>query len=185
MSALPSKKVLTPSFSIVSGGRSSEELKKLVKEVGVLRPEAESVLDSQNFKPSGKAEKVDLIVLYVRDLFNKEVLLTKNPRVDRVFDSAWLVTWSEKYLDGQLLDPCNPEDGAHLRAKYVNQPNLEDLWMGMEPIIDSEGNLRVFGLECNVEEGLIFNAYWAKPESLLELDDKIVLRIRRRPPVAL
>ena len=47
----------------------------------------------------------------------------------------------------QGLELCLPEDGPALRLAYKNQPVVEWVLMGMEPITDSLGCANVFNLE--------------------------------------
>jgi hypothetical protein len=47
------------------------------------------------------------------------------------------------------LELCPAEVGPQLRLQYADQPRGEDLFIGMEPIIDSEGRRSVFCLGCD------------------------------------
>ena len=61
------------------------------------------------------------------------------------------------------LQLCPNEVGPQLRLQYMDQPKGQWLLIGMEPITDSDGNLRVFGVERNDVGKLWLYANYGSP----------------------
>jgi len=86
------------------------------------------------------------------DLLNKIPISQFKIRVDLAIASVFELGFDKpmrfreifcriKELGGQL---CFAEVGPACREAYPEQPNQEDLWIAMEPISDSDGDLRIF-----------------------------------------
>lgn len=88
------------------------------------------------FKPAIKKEKVDLVVVSIAELG-----LPKGVTKQQVYNRA-------KELG---LDPCSPEVGPQLRLQYGDQPEDEELCIGMEPITGSDGDPSVFNVFRGVD----------------------------------
>jgi hypothetical protein len=72
---------------------------------------------------------------------------------------------------------CPAEVGPQLRLAYLDQPLGEWLAVAMEPVADSDGNLRVFGVEQD-DGGLWLHAYWGGSSGFWSPDYRLVF-VRR------
>lgn len=91
--------------------------------------------------------QVDLVCLTVREM-----------GFLRGATTAEIYTWAEAHG----LKKCPAEVGPALRLAYADQPSGEHIRVGMEPIADSDGDLRVFIVGNN---GLVrwLDADWTGP----------------------
>ena len=72
------------------------------------------------------------------------------------------------------LQPCPAEVGPQLRLQYQGQPNGEELIIGMEPIVDSDGYPRVFSVACNSSDQWLNGDYDGGCSTLWGDDNRIV-----------
>ncbi len=81
------------------------------------------------------------------------------------------------YTGGRIvqlgLDLCPPEVGPQLRLQYDDQPRGERVFIGMRPIISSDGEPRLFVVEHG-QEGLSLDAARARPTGAWAADDLFV-----------
>lgn len=112
------------------GGKTAEQLRNEIarEKVG---PEAEDLLESKDFQTSKTAQDIELVYVTPGDLgfsgsTDKEEL------------------YREAKQNG--LDVVPAEVGPHLRLKLKDLLS-GDFTIGMEPIVDSEGEARVFRLD--------------------------------------
>ncbi len=176
------KKTLTPWKTIEVGGTTTEKLLAAIEKKvnGVKKNEvgdyARDLTTKPAFKIAGKVEKVDLVIMTPSDLG-----FTTMPRTDAFLTKEFCAEWSAKYLDGQVIELCEPEDGPQLRRQYEDQPNGELLWMAMERITDSDGHPGVFFVGRNGDGERWLNASWANPHDRWHLGYRIVFRLRKIP----
>ena len=90
---------------------------------------ANDILGKPSFKAATKETEVDLVKVIVAELGFEQ-----GARRDQIYERA-------KDLG---LELCPPEVGPQLRLQYRDQPNNEWILVGMESILDSGGDLRVF-----------------------------------------
>lgn len=76
------------------------------------------------------------------------------------------------------LDRCLPDDGPRLRSQYLNQPLGELILMGMEPITDSDGRLRVFSV-ARIDDGLWLDTRLANPARVWDPGSRWFFRRRK------
>ncbi|MBX4200861.1 hypothetical protein KW786_01905 [Candidatus Parcubacteria bacterium] len=113
---------------------------------------------------SATAEEVDLVVASVEELTGLGGFAT----LERIYVAA----------KAAGLELCPAEVGPKLRLWHQNQPDHEWLFIGMEPIADADGILRVFLVERD-EHGQWLSAIAARrhwPHAY-----RFVF-VRRRPP---
>lgn len=147
------------------GGQSARDLQKDLKKDQInISGVAEKMLKHKDFTTLKNPEKVTLVRLKVRDLFSDERTRT----TDQIYQRA-----------AELgLELCPAEVGPHLRLKYSDQPIGEWICIGMEPIVDSDGNPRIFDLG-RFEDGLWLRSSWARPDDGWSPDDEFVFRLRK------
>ncbi|MBI2042127.1 MAG: hypothetical protein HYT20_03905 [Candidatus Nealsonbacteria bacterium] len=120
-----------------TGLKTADDFRKVLKGNGFeVSDWANDILEKSAFIVAIEGIKVDLVKVTVAELGFK-----KGARRDQIYDRA-------KELG---LELCSPEVGPQLRLQYQNQPNSEWVFVGMEPIFDSEGNMVVFVVRCHVE----------------------------------
>jgi hypothetical protein len=89
------------------------------------------ILGKEAFVASDTEIEVDLVVVTVREL-----AFSGGPTCKEIYDRALELG----------LDLCPSEVGPQLRLQYLDQPKGEGLLIAMEPITDSDGRLRLFGV---------------------------------------
>ncbi|MDP3990944.1 MAG: hypothetical protein Q8P63_01470, partial [Candidatus Nealsonbacteria bacterium] len=77
------------------------------------------------------------------------------------------------------LELCPSEVGPQLRLQYRDQPNDEWIIVGMEPITDSGGSLRVLDVGRG-DSGLWLYSYWSHPDRVWNPDDLLVFVLPRK-----
>lgn len=118
-----------------------------------------SMMKKKEFKTLTRPETVNLVRLSVRDLDTGN----DYPTATEVFKRA----------EELGLTLCPPETGPAYRLKYQDQPLGDWLYVGMEPITDSEGNPSVF-LLVRDENGLWLSSYWANPDDEWDPEDEFL-----------
>lgn len=108
---------------------------------------AYSMIDNEKFVV-GDPETLNLVHLSVADLGFPRGATTKE-----IFERAQKL--------GLALVP--PETGPRLRLSYGNQPSSEYLYMGMDPIADSDGHLSVFRVLRHGDGGAWLSYDFASP----------------------
>lgn len=117
-------------------------------------------VDARNQERKGMKETVDLVRLHVGDLG---------------FTSAPTTTQLFKKVKDLGLELCPPEIGAYQRLKDVDQPFGDWYYIGMEPVIDSDGNPGVFKLR-RFGGGLVLSDDWARPADRWDPDFAFLFR---------
>ena len=107
----------------------------------------------------GETETLALVRLQVRDLG-----FASPPTTKELFARA----------RERGLELCPPETGPYLRLKDKDQPSGW-YFIGMEPVADSDGIPRVFGLGRG-GDGLWLYGYWADPDDQWGLGFRVVFR---------
>lgn len=106
---------------------------------------ANDILGKRAFQAADKEMKVvDLVVVSM-----KELGFPKGATRQDIYRKAQEM--------GLML--CPPEVGPQLRLQYPDQPNNEWLLIGMEPITDSDGYLRVFYVGRDVSDSWLGGRY--------------------------
>ncbi len=77
------------------------------------------------------------------------------------------------------LDLCPPEVGPQLRLQYKDQPNNEWLIVAMEPITDSDGDLKLFNVE-RYDSGLWLCGYYDYPGNVWNANYRFVFARPRK-----
>lgn len=111
----------------------------------------------------GKKQKVDLACVTVSELG-----FTKAPTTVELFKRI-----------SEVGEICPAEVGPALRLAYIDQPKGEWLYIAMEPIPDSVGSPRVFGVRRYGGGGLWLSRAWALPGLRWGLDVRLVFRLRK------
>ena len=95
-----------------------------------IRECANDIMGKPAFTVSDQPTSVDLVLITVAELGFPKESATRSDIYKRVFE-----------LD---LEACPPEVGPQLRLQYMDQPDGESLFVGMEPIANSYGDLTIF-----------------------------------------
>jgi hypothetical protein len=169
------KRVLTPSRTITYGGITKSDLVQKVAKEQNLGDWAKDLMGKPAFTTAETKGSTDLVFLTL----GADLGFTKNPRTDEFMTAQFCAAWSPQYLDGQVIEPCQPEDGPHLRLQYDDQPNGEVIWMAMERITGSDGNPGVFRVKRRDGGGRWLYANRADPDSQWHLDDRVGFRLRK------
>jgi len=116
-----------------TGIKDAEGFRNALKDSGMQTNKyASHMLGRPEFVVAEKETEIDLVVVSLAELGFKD-----GARRDQIYDRA-------KELG---LELCPAEVGPQLRLQYKDQPIDESLSVAMEPIVDSDGSLRVFGIE--------------------------------------
>lgn len=114
--------------TITIGNKSAEQYRREIKASGAeIGSYANELLSKMPV--SDKVQSLNLVKISVKDLGFTETTSLKD---------------IYKRAKEQGLDLCPAEVGPALRLAYLDQPEGEYLWIGMEPIAGSDGDLSVF-----------------------------------------
>ena len=150
--------------TIEIGGKSKEELEKELKANKIqISNYAKEMLKHKDFTTAKKLESTDMVRLKVGDLG-----LSQNPTTDQIYEKI-------KELG---LELCPAEVGPQYCLQYINQPNVEFLYIGMKQITNSAGNPSVFGLGRD-EDGLWLSSSWTRPGFQWHHGSTLVFRLRK------
>lgn len=133
-------------IKIGTGLKTGKDFSKAIKDNGmnVISDWADDLLSRPEFKTATEEQEVDLVKLTVAELGFKQ-----GARRDQIYDRA-------RELG---LELCPAEVSPQLRLQYNNQPNGEWIRIAMEPIRDSDGDLRVFDVGCRDSRLWLFSLY--------------------------
>lgn len=145
-------------FKTIHLGNKKEVLEKLKEKKYYVSPWAQELIDKTEF--SSKKQELALVTIQLRDWFGKTY-----PTTQEIYERA------EK--EGLFL--CPAEVGLILRTEYDGDDRL---FIGMKPIIGSDGNLDVFYLGRGGVE-LLLGADDAEPTSWWSADCGFVFSLRK------
>ena len=114
-------------------------------------------------KVSETATQLDLIVMTVAELGFKGAI--RKQIYDRAIELG--------------LELCPAEVGPALRLRYPDQPYGEWLRISMDPITDSDGNPKVFGVG-RVSDERWLDGYYGDPDGFWYADDRWVFVVPRK-----
>jgi len=131
-----------------TGLKTAEEFRRVLRD-GEFRLSdwASDILGKPAFKAADEETEVDLVKVTVVELGFK-----KGARRNQIYERA-------RDLG---LELCPPEVGPQLRLQYQDQPNGEWILVAMEPIVDSDGDPRLFLVERS-DSGLWLSSFWGDP----------------------
>ena len=139
--------------------KTADDFRKALKDGGFrISDWANDILGKSTFKVVAEETEIDLVVISVTELGFK-----KGATREDIYKRAQELG----------LEMCPPEVGPQLRLQYKDQPNGEWLIIGMEPITDSDDDLRVFDVGCN-DSGLWLRSRWSGPGGFWHPDDRWV-----------
>lgn len=137
-------------IKLCTGLRVADDFRKAIKGCGMkIGDWADDILGKPEFVVATEETEVDLVKVSVAELGFK-----KDARRDRIYERT-------KKLG---LELCPPEVGPQLRLQYKDQPNGERILIGVEPICDSGGDLRVFYVERRDSE-LWLDGHYGDPDN--------------------
>lgn len=146
----PESKVFK-TIKLGTGLKTADDFRKALKDGGFrISDWASDILGKPAFKTAAEKTEVNLVVVSVAELGFKQAA-----RRDQIYDRA-------KEFGLQL---CPPEVGPQLRLQYRDQPLNEWLFIGMEPIADSDGFLRAFDV-LHDGDGLWLHCCCGLPDDL-------------------
>ena len=132
-----------------TGLKTADDFRKTLKDNGFnISGWANDILRKPVFTVAAEETEVELVKVTVAELGFK-----RGARHDQTYERA-------KELG---LELCPPEVGPQLRLQYQDQPNGERILVAMEPIIVSDGDSDVFGVE-RVGSGLWLYGFWGRPD---------------------
>lgn len=108
--------------------------------------------------------ELDLVIVTPRELG-----FTENTRRDAIYERA-------QELGLQL---CPNEVGPQLRLQYGDQPLNEWMVIGMEPLTDSDGDLRLFYV-VHLSDGRWLHSNYGSPDDVWSLDYRFVFALPRK-----
>lgn len=122
-----------------TGIKSADDFRKALKDCGMrIGDWGNDILGKPEFTVIARETEVDLVKVTVAELGFKD-----GAHLDQIYDRA-------KEFG---LELCPSEVGPQLRLQYKDQPLNEWVYIGMEPIRRSDGDLNVFYVERN-DDGL-------------------------------
>ena len=142
-----------------TGLKTAEEFRRVLRD-GEFRLSdwASDILGKPAFKAADEETEVDLVKVTVAELGFK-----KGARRNQIYERA-------RDLG---LELCPPEVGPQLRLQYQDQPNGEWILVAMEPIVDSDGDPRLFDVGRDAS-GLWLYSCWCAPGRFWDADDQWV-----------
>lgn len=144
--------------------KNADEFRKAFKKDGFkIGDWGNDILKKPAFTVSSAEEEIQLANVSVADLGFKEGATYGN------------ICAKAKELG---LELCPNEVGPQLRLQYKDQPKGEYLRIAMEPIADSDGDLRIFNVECGVD-ALWLYGYYGFSGRFWNADDRFVFRLRK------
>lgn len=158
------KKIAVWRRFMVDGVSKSDLLNRLTEGNFRLSDWARDMIGRKAFTVS-RSEEADFAIVTPKDLGFEQ-----NPTTEELFD--------EKNLSVNGLKLCKPDDGPTIRLCYTDQPDGEWLWLGMKPIVASDGSAGVFRLYRG-GSGLWLGGDYAGPQNRWSLDVRVVFRLRK------
>ena len=161
--SFPEGKITRATIEI--GGKNTKELEEeLARQNIQIKDWTKQIIKSNDFTTAKNPESVDLIRLKVRDLGITKVFTT----IDQIYAKA-------KELG---LELCPPEVGPQYRLQYMDQPEGENLCIGMNQIAGSDRLPYIFQLR-RVGEGLLLESNWAGSTNVWGSDHEFVFLLRK------
>ena len=149
-----------------TGLRTADDFSRALAENGYgVSDWAKDILGKPEFMVASREIEVDLVVLTTAQLTGN----SQGGTTAEVFAGAKRIG----------LDKCSAEVGPQLRLQYKDQPKVEWLLVGMDPIAGSHGYPDVFNVGHDVED-LWLSAYCGNPDSVWDADNRWVF-CRRKP----
>ena len=131
-----------------TGLKTADDFRRALKDDGFnISDWASDILGKPAFKAADEDTEVDLVKVTVAELGFKN-----GARHNQIYERA-------KELG---LGLCPPEVGPQLRLQYQDQPNGEWILVAMEPIVDSDGNPKLFVVGHD-DSGLWLDSRWGSP----------------------
>lgn len=124
---------------------------------------ANDIMGKPAFTVASEKSELDLVIVSAAELGFPDCATRKE-----IYESAYSLG----------LDRCPPEAGPQLRRQYLYQPSGEWLLMAMEPIKDSDGDLRVFIIE-HTGAGLWLRANHGRPGHVWNPVNRWVFALRK------
>jgi hypothetical protein len=130
-SSFPEGRIMQKEITI--GGKTAKELREKIEEKGdkIADYTKKETLGNKKFKPAKKVEKINLVILSVKDLG-----FPQGATRQQIYDRAQELG----------LEIVPQEAGPQFRLQYEDQPMGEYLLIGSEPLADSSGDPRVFSV---------------------------------------
>lgn len=169
------KQILTPFIRIKIRVTTT---KKLLEELDAKNIDVSSIgrslFTEKSFATTNKMGEFDLVKVSLKELGFK-----KDARADEFTTTKFCAEWSEKYLDGYVIELCEPGDGPELRLQYWDQPKGEVLLMAMCPITAGDGDPGMFHILRSDDGVRQLHLPWAWPQTYWGLSTVIVFRLRK------
>ena len=133
-----------------TGFKNADDFRKAIKQSGMFIGDwGNDILGKPAFTAATEETEVDLVLVTVADLGFKD-----GAKRSDIYNRAIELG----------LQLCPNEVGPQLRLQYKDQPKGEWMFIGMEPITDSDGHLRVFYVGRYGDGGLYLYGYHGYPD---------------------
>lgn len=151
-------------INLCTGLKAADDFRKAITSAGMkIGKWANDILGRPEFAVATEETEIDLVVVSVAELGFKGGVIRQD-----IFKRALALG----------LELCPNEVGPQLRLQYKDQPKGEWLLIGMEPITDSDGNLKVFNVEHD-DNGLWLRSEYVSPVHFWDGDDRLVFARRK------
>lgn len=148
-----------------TGIKDTDGFRNAIKDGGMLISDwANDIIGKPAFNMATEKGEVDLVVVSVVELGFKE-----GAKIKDIYAAA----------KKRGLELCPNEVGPQLRLQYQDQPKDEWLIIGMKPITDSGGVLRVFEVGC-LDGGLWISATSGSPDNVRDGTRRFVFVLPRK-----
>jgi hypothetical protein len=148
-----------------TGIKDADGFRVAIKAMGMcVHDYAYDILSEPAFTVADEQQEVDLVVVSIRDLgFEKEA--TQQEIYQRALEKG--------------LQLCPNEVGPQLRLQYADQPLNESIVIGMEPIIGSDHDFKLFRLTHSIS-GAYLQRNCGYPDGLWNINDNRFVFVRPR-----
>ncbi len=169
------KRTLIPFITIQTGGTTRD---KLIADIEAMATEEMPVevtkyAKSMPFSVSQETGTASFVALSIEELD------LETRRTDEFMTEEFCAKFSAKYLDGCVIELCQPEDGPQLRKQWKDQPKGTAVWLAMKRISGLGDDPGVWGVERRGGGRLWLRGHWADPDSVWDRGDVIVFRFRK------
>lgn len=159
---IPEGAIRLPDLTI--GGKTPQELEEALISGGFgVSGETRGMLRRHDFTTLSDQQTLSLVRVKVSDLG-----LTDDPTTEQIYAKA----------NALGLGLCPAEVGPYLRLAYKDKPLDEVLFVGMKPIIASDGHQGVFRLDLG-GDGSWLRRNWAAPDNQWLPSDWIVFSLSK------
>lgn len=162
-------------WRITTGGMTGENLEKAIKAKGDEVTEyAHDIVGNEGFRATSEPREILLAALPLRDLG-----YTEQPGTDDWITNENLDKRSRETLDGYVAEMVEPEDVAHFRLAYEDQPRGEVIFAASRRITDRDRSPSVLNVERSGDGRRWLGTGYADPGGRWLLGSLVLVRLRK------